>query len=285
MQIANIKSRLCLVSPDGAVDIADASDGRFGPDIADVYDQWDDLVAWVAGGVDETPKPYEPTDVGPPSPRPRQSFALAANYADHIAEAGMTAPEKPAIFTKFPSCITGPTDDIILPSNRADWEVELVVVIGRTAHHVSEADAWDHIAGFTIGQDISERRVQFQKPIIQLAMGKSFPTFGPIGPNLVTLDELDDPTDLAISCTINGEQVQSSRTSQFVFDIPTMIAYLSRHLTLLPGDVIFTGTPAGVGSTRDPRRYLVPGDEIISEIEGLGRMHQRCVDGSPTTAE
>lgn len=277
MRIANIAGRLHVLTPEGAVDVHHASGGRFAPDVAAAYDRWDELVEWAAGGVDAPPTAYAATEIGPPSPRPRQSFAVAANYADHIAEAGIAAPEKPAIFTKFPTCICGPTDDIILPSDRTDWEVELVVVIGRPAHRITEDRVWAHIAGFTIGQDISERRVQFQKPLPQLALAKSFPTFGPIGPAVVTLDELDDPQDLAITCTINGEQVQSSRTSQFVFDIPTLVAYLSRHVTLLPGDVLFTGTPAGVGSTRDPRRYLAPGDEVISEIEGLGRMQQRCV--------
>lgn len=280
MRIANVRDRLSLLTDDGAVDVAEASGGRFVADPAAVYDRWDELVAWAADGVEAPAAPYEPDDVGAPSPRPRQVFAVAANYADHIAEAGIPTPAKPAIFTKFPTCIVGPTDDVLLPSDRADWEVELVVVMGRVTHRIAEADAWDHVAGLTVGQDISERRVQFQKPLPQLALGKSFPTFGPTGPALVTPDELDDPDDLAITCTINGDEVQSSRTSQFVFDVPTLVGYLSQHLTMLPGDLLFTGTPAGVGSTRDPRRYLAPGDEIVSRIEGLGEMRQRCTDGT-----
>lgn len=277
MRIANVRDRLSLITAEGAVDVETTSNGEFDADIGHVFDRWDEFRDWVDAGVDGAARPYDPTDVRPPSPRPRQAFGVGANYADHIEEAGIEAPPNPAIFSKFPTCITGPTDHIVLPSDRGDWEVELVVVVGRRAEHVDVADALDHVAGYTIGQDISERRVQFQKPIMQLALGKSFPTFGPIGPELVTIDELDDPADLAITCTLNGEQVQSSRTSRLIFDVPTLVSYLSRHLVLLPGDVIFTGTPAGVGSTRSPRRYLQPGDELVSEIESLGRMHHVCV--------
>lgn len=277
MRIANVNDRLCLVTADGALDVHAASGGQFSADTADIYERWDEFRSWAESGVDATAGPYEKAAVGSPSPRPRQVFGIATNYQDHSAEAGIEPPKKPAIFTKFPTCITGPTNDIVLPSNRGDWEVELVVVMGRTADHVSLDRAWDHVAGVTVGQDISERRVQFQKPIIQLDLGKSFPSFGPMGPELVTIDEVPDPDDLAISCSVNGEEMQSSRTSQMIFDVPTLVSYISEHVTMLPGDVIFTGTPAGVGSTRDPRRYLAPGDEISSTIDGVGRMHNRCV--------
>lgn len=276
MRVASVRGRLSLLTPDGAVDVERASGGRFAADPAAAYDAWDDLRDWAGSADLGDVEHYELGDLGAPSPRPRQAFGIGANYADHIAEAGIPAPAKPTIFAKFPTCIAGPTEDILLPSERVDWEVELVVVIGRRAHQVSEDRALDHVAGFTVGQDISERRVQFQNPIIQLALGKSFPTFGPIGPALVTLDELPHPADLAITCHLNGEQVQASRTSHLIFDVPTLVSYLSRHLVLLPGDLIFTGTPAGVGSTRDPRVWLQPGDELISEIEGIGRMQQRC---------
>lgn len=280
MRIGNVRDRLSLMVETGAIDVEEASKERFPSDVAAVYDNWTEFRDWVSAGVQGEAKPYDPSDVGPPSPRPRQVFGVGANYADHVAEAGIEAPEKPAIFTKFPTCITGPTNDIELPSNRGDWEVELVVVLGARASHVSSDQAWDLVAGVTIGQDISERRVQFQKPIIQLALGKSFPTFGPIGPTLVTIDELEDPDDLAIACQLNGEEVQASRTSNMLFGVADLIAYLSDHVILLPGDLIFTGTPSGVGSTRNPRRYLCPGDEVVSRIEGLGQMHNRCVAGS-----
>jgi 2,4-didehydro-3-deoxy-L-rhamnonate hydrolase len=201
------------------------------------------------------------------------------NYADHAAEAATDRPEYPIVFTKFPTCITGPYDDVLLPSNRADWEVELVVVMGRRAHRVERDRAWEHVAGLTVGQDISERRVQFRKPGPHLALAKSFPTFGPTGPWLVTPDECANPDDLRLTCAINGETMQDSRTSQLIFDVPALIESISGMVPLLPGDLIFTGTPAGVGSTRDPRRYLAPGDVITSEIEGIGTIRNTCVEG------
>lgn len=277
MRIANVRGRLCVVTPDGAVDVHDASGGRFPPDPAAAYDRWDELREWAGAGIEGHVVTFGPADLGSPSPRPRQVFGIGANYADHIAEAGIEAPSKPAVFTKFPTCICGPATDIELPTDRADWEVELVVVIGRRADRVEVDDGWDHVAGLTVGQDISERRVQFQMPIMQLDLGKSFPTFGPMGPELVTIDEIDSPDDLPITCLLNGDEMQSSRTSNLIFDVPTLISYISRHVTMLPGDVLFTGTPAGVGSTRDPRRYLQPGDEIESHIGGIGSMHNRCI--------
>lgn len=278
MRIANVNNRLCMVTAGAAVDVHDASGGRFSPDPAAVYERWGELLEWAGAGVDAPAMPYDLGGVGAPSPRPRQVFGIGANYADHIAEAGIEAPKKPAVFTKFPSCLCGPTTDVVLPSDRADWEVELVAVIGRRAEHVAPEDAWSYVAGLTVGQDISERRVQFQKPIMQLDLAKSFPTFGPIGPQVVTIDELDDPNDLLITCHLNGEPMQSSRTSNLIFDVPTLVSYISRHVTMLPGDVLFTGTPAGVGSTREPKRYLRPGDVIDSHVEGVGSMHNLCVE-------
>jgi 2,4-diketo-3-deoxy-L-fuconate hydrolase len=277
MRIANLRDRLCIVTPDGAIDVNTASGGRFATDAGEIFDRWAELREWVDGGIDGPVTSYEPADLGSPSPRPRQVFGVGANYADHIEEAGIEAPKKPAIFTKFPTCLCGPATSVELSTDRADWEVELVVVLGYRAARVSVEDAWGHVAGITVGQDISERRVQFQKPIMQLDLAKSFPTFGPMGPDLVTIDEVDDPDDLPISCLINGELMQSSRTSKLIFDVPTLISYISHHVTMLPGDVLFTGTPSGVGSTREPKRYLVPGDEIESHIDGVGSMHNRCV--------
>ncbi len=220
------------------------------------------------------------TSLGPPVPCPRQVFALAVNYADHAAEAQQPAPENPYVFTKFPSCITGPFDPVVLPSNRTDWEAELVVVIGRKATNVSVEEAWQHVAGLTVGQDISERRVQFRKPIPHLSVAKSYPTFGPIGPWAVSPDELPDPDNLALSCRVNGEEVQSARTDQMVFSVPELVASISSMVRLLPGDLIFTGTPSGVGSTRNPRRYLASGDVIETEVEGVGTIRNRCIERS-----
>jgi len=279
MRIANIDGRTALVRGETYLDVGQASDGRFPADALALLEDWPAFLTWAVKADGEW-RALAGTVLGAPIPNPRQVFALAVNYRDHAAEAGAAAPEHPYVFTKFPSCIVGPHDDVLLPSNRADWEVELVVVVGRRAERVGRSDAWDHVAGLTIGQDISERRVQFRKPMPHLSVSKSYPTFGPTGPWLVTLDEVSAPDNLAIRCSINGEEMQSSRTSELIFSVPELIEAISASVTMLPGDLIFTGTPSGVGSTRDPRVYLSDGDVIMSEIEGLGEMRNVCVQAS-----
>ena len=280
MRIANVDGRTAILRDGTYLDVEGASAGAFASDAISLLEDWSAFTAWAKDGANGEWRPLEPNRLGAPVPAPRQVFALAVNYRDHAAEAGATAPEHPYVFTKFPSCIVGPTDDIRLPSNRADWEVELVVVIGRRCERIGRADAWAHVAGVTIGQDISERRIQFRKPIPHLSVSKSFPTFGPTGPWLVTPDELSDPDDLAIACRINGAEMQASRTSELIFSVPELIESISASVTLLPGDLVFTGTPSGVGSSRDPRVYLSVGDVITSAIEGLGEMNNRCVEAS-----
>ena len=281
MRFGTVDGRFALIGDETFEDVETASGGRFPADAVQALEQWDALRSWA----DDTKgarqwQPLDPTRLGPPVPTPRQVFALAVNYKDHAAEANSELPEAPIVFTKFPTCITGPFADVVLPSNRGDWEVELVVVIGREARRVSRADAWSHVAGVTVGQDISERRVQFRKPGPHLAMAKSFPTFGPTGPWLVTVDELADPDDLGLTCHINDESMQDGRSRDLIFSVPDLIESMSGMMPLLPGDLIFTGTPAGVGSTRDPRRYLAPGDVITSAIEGIGTMRNVCTEGS-----
>ena len=279
MRFANLAGRAVIVADDGAVDVHTASDGRFGPSVVDCYDQWDALVAWAATCT-AAPTPYDPAQLGAPSPSPRQSIGIGLNYAKHAAEGGIPVPEYPTTFTKFPTCIAGPNEPVELPSQNVDWEVELVVVIGRRAHKVGRADAWSHVAGLTVGQDISERKVQMRQPVPQFNLGKSFPGFGPTGPWLVTPDELANPDDLALGCTVNGETMQDSRTSDLIFSVPVLIEELSGIIPLLPGDVIFTGTPEGVGMARKPPRFLAPGDVIVSTIEGIGSITTRLVAGS-----
>nr|WP_232075895.1 fumarylacetoacetate hydrolase family protein [Phytohabitans suffuscus] len=189
-------------------------------------------------------------------------------------------PDYPMIFTKFVTSIAGPSGDIVLPSANVDWEVELVAVIGRAATGVRREDAWGHVAGLSVGQDISEREVQRRGQPAQFSLAKSYPGFGPVGPYLVTLDEAGDPGDLALRCTVNGEVMQDGNTSSMVFPIPELIAYLSAVCTLLPGDLIFTGTPPGVGMGRKPPRYLAPGDVMETTIEGLGTMRHRLISPS-----
>ena len=193
----------------------------------------------------------------------------------------MELPAFPATFTKFPASLSGPFADIEISFDMVDWEVELVLVIGVRADHVTEADAWGHVAGVTIGQDISDRALQFAAGA-QFSLGKSRRGYGPIGPWLVTPDEFADPDDLELGCSVNDEVVQQDRTSGLVFAVPRLIADLSSVLPLLPGDVIFTGTPAGVGMGRQPARFLAPGDTLTSWIEGVGTIRNRCV--APTVS-
>ncbi|HEY2553544.1 MAG TPA: fumarylacetoacetate hydrolase family protein [Streptosporangiaceae bacterium] len=287
MRIGNLAGRLVIVtaSGTGALDVERASSSKFGPDPQAVYDRWAEFSAWAASADLGAAEPYDADALGAPAPAPRQSFGIGLNYGDHIQESGFDAPVQPSVFSKFPSCLTGPRGEVGLrPGEHADWEVELVVVIGAAAHGASEASAWQHVAGLTVGQDISERITQLAGSPPQFSLGKSFPGFGPTGPWLVTPDELADPDDLELGCSLNGTQVQKSRTSHMIISVPQLISRLSAVLTLLPGDIIFTGTPAGVGMGRDPQRWLTPGDELASYVEGIGEMRHRFVAASAAQA-
>ena len=275
MKIANINDRAVLVLGDEVADIAAASGGRFGPDPMGVYEHWSDFVDFAATVTTGT-GPLVATDLRIPVPSPRQVFAIGLNYLSHAQESGMTVPEVPATFTKFPASLSGPFDDIDISGESIDWEVELVVVIGTRADRVDEADAWDHVAGLTIGQDISDRHLQFAAGA-QFSLGKSRRGYGPIGPWVVTPDELPNPDDLALGCSVDGETVQDARTNDLIFNVPRLIAELSDVLPLLPGDIIFTGTPAGVGISRQPARFLAKGQVLETWIEGIGTMRNRCV--------
>jgi 2-keto-4-pentenoate hydratase/2-oxohepta-3-ene-1,7-dioic acid hydratase in catechol pathway len=281
MRMANLSDRLVLITADGsrAVDVEQASAGRFVADPQAIYEQWDGFRSWAATADVSTATAFDLADLGPPAPAPRQLLAIGLNYREHAAESGFPVPDAPTVmFTKWVSCLSGPVSEVILPhGGHTDWEVELVVVIGRQAHAVDEADAWDHVAGLTVGQDISERITQSAGPSPQFSLGKSLPGFGPTGPWLVTPDEFDDPDDLELGCSINGEQMQKGRTRDLIFSVPAMISKLSQKLPLLPGDVLFTGTPAGVGLGRDPQRWLAPGDELVSYVTGIGELRQRFV--------
>lgn len=280
MHIANHDSRAVIVKGDSAVDIFTASEGTFGPDIQDLYPRWNEFVEWEkspAGQAASAMVDIDAAKLMAPSPRPAQVFAVALNYVDHVKEGGFDIPSVPAIFTKFQSSISGPFGDIALPEGNVDWEIELVAIIGAPAHRVDAQDAWTHVAGLTVGQDISERITQHRPPVPQFSLGKSFPGFSPMGPWLTTLDEFDDVNDIVLRSAIDGEVLQDSRTSQMIFDVPTIIEFLSRHLTLLPGDVIFTGTPAGVGKGRKPPRFLKPGEVLESSIAGIGEMQHTMV--------
>jgi 2-keto-4-pentenoate hydratase/2-oxohepta-3-ene-1,7-dioic acid hydratase in catechol pathway len=201
-------------------------------------------------------------------------FAVGLNYRSHAEEADMELPQTPLIFTKFPSCLAGPNDPVILGGSTDDYEAELVVVIGRGGRDITPGQAWDHVGGLTAGQDISDRRLQFAAKPPHFDLGKSRDTYGPIGPVVVSTDSFPTPGDLLITCEVNGERRQDDRTSNLVFDIPALISYLSGILTLSPGDLIFTGTPEGVGAAS--LRFLVDGDVISTTVEGIGTLTNRC---------
>ena len=286
MRTATLNSRLVLVFPDGAVDVEKASDGLFSADPQAVFDRWAEFRDWAQSAASTGHERIAVVEqqLGAPVPRPRQVFAVGLNYADHVAESGVDVPERPAVFTKYVTSLTGPYATVELPSALVDWEVELVAVIGREAHQVAASDAWQYVAGLTLGQDLSERGIQLSGPAPQFSLGKSFPGFSPTGPVLVTPDEFDNPDDLALGCAIDGETMQDSRTSQMIFSVSQQIAWMSSICTLLPGDLIFTGTPAGVGGARNPRRFLAPGEELRSWIDGIGELRNPLVAG-PTYPE
>ncbi|TVR24360.1 MAG: FAA hydrolase family protein [Ilumatobacter sp.] len=290
-RLANLEGRAALVAadPDGVdrwYDLERVSDGRLPADPMAAIRQADELHV-VTRGLD-TASPDGRFDqalaagsVGPPVPRPTNCFAVGLNYRTHAEEAGLDVPDTPLVFTKFPGCLAGPRDEVQLCADRVDYEVELVVVIGSGGRSIPAGRAWEHLIGLTVGQDVSDRTLQFAATPPHFDLGKSRDTYGPIGPVLVSTDSFRDPDDLALTCDINGERRQDDRTSNLVFGVPALVEYLSGILTLLPGDLIFTGTPAGVGVGRGVGRGqpLVAGDEIVSAVEGIGTLVNRCVSG------
>ena len=276
MRIANVDGRVKLLVAGGAVDVEAASSGRFTADPQAAYERFDEVRDWAAT-VSEPSEKFSPETTGPPSPAPRQVFAIGLNYLDHAAESGFEAPTHPVVFPKYVSSFSGPVSEVVLPDGSVDWEVEVVAVIGRTARNVPVKHGWEYVAGLTAGQDISERALQRSGPAPQFGLAKSFPGFSPMGPSLVTPDELEDPDDLALGCEVNEETMQQGRSSDMIFAIPELVSYLSGIVTLYPGDVIYTGTPPGVGMGRTPPVYLREGDHLHSWIEGLGDLRQHFV--------
>jgi 2-keto-4-pentenoate hydratase/2-oxohepta-3-ene-1,7-dioic acid hydratase in catechol pathway len=280
VRIANLAGRATLLGLDGTgLDVEKASDGAFPADPQALYGHWDRLREWAVGQENRAEIAIDPAELGPPVPAPSQVFAIGLNYADHVAESRLGRPDTPAVFTKFPTSITGPNSTVALPCATVDWEVELVVAIGRRAFEVGESKAWDHVAGLMVGQDLSERVLQLAGPAPQFSLGKSYPGFAPIGPWLVTPDALAAPDDLELGCRIGEEVLQLGRTGDLIFGVPELIARLSAVCPLLPGDLIFTGTPAGVGQARTPQRFLAPGEVLTSHIEGIGELRNELIAG------
>jgi 2-keto-4-pentenoate hydratase/2-oxohepta-3-ene-1,7-dioic acid hydratase in catechol pathway len=235
-------------------------------------DAMDRVLRWIASPpLSETLDPLT-TRLAAPIPKPPKIVCIGLNYRDHAEETKMAIPSVPTVFAKFPTAVIGHRHPIVLPKNstRPDYEAELAVVIGKGGRHIPEERWQDHVFGYTILNDVSAR--DFQMATSQWMIGKTFDTFAPIGPAIVTADEIEDPHQLAISLTLSGEVMQDSNTSNLIFKIPRLIAYLSSVFTLEPGDIIATGTPAGVGFARHPPRYLKPGDEVTVRIAGVGEL-------------
>jgi 2-keto-4-pentenoate hydratase/2-oxohepta-3-ene-1,7-dioic acid hydratase in catechol pathway len=236
------------------------------------------LKKWLESNQDTCPVVADHIRLGPPLSRPSKIVCVGLNYAKHAAESGMDVPQEPVLFFKASSAIVGPFDDIVIPkgSTKTDWEVELAVVIGKKASYVNEKDAMNHVAGYVLHNDVSERAFQLEQSG-QWVKGKSCDTFAPIGPYIATPDEIGDPNNLNLWLKLNGEEMQNSSTSDFIFNIQQVVSYISQYMTLLPGDIISTGTPFGVGLGLTPPRYLKDGDVVELGIEGLGTSRQTCI--------
>ena len=275
-RLANVGGRGALVDGDHYYDLEELADGALSPDPMAALTT-PDLLAELASGLSghQPTGPLTEAILGPPVPRPRNSYGVGLNYRSHAEEASMEIPDVPLVFTKFPSCITGPFDEVRLRSDRCDYEGELVVVVGPGGADIDPADAWDHVVGLTVGQDVSDRHAQFMTQPPQFNLGKSFDTFGPIGPVVVSPDCSDDPDDLALTTHVNGEARQDDRTSNMVFPVADLVAFLSRITTLATGDIIFTGTPDGIGAAQG--LFLADGDVITTTIDGIGTMTNACV--------
>lgn len=236
------------------------------------------LKHWLEKNLDNCPIIDKNIRLGPPLVRPSKIVCVGLNYAMHAEESGMDIPEEPILFFKASSAIVGPYDSIVIPkgSKKTDWEVELAVIIGKKASYVSEIDAMDHVFGYVLHNDVSERAYQLEHSG-QWVKGKSCDSFAPVGPFIATSDEIKDPNNLDLWLKLNGEVMQKSNTSDFIFNIQYVVSYISQFMTLLPGDIISTGTPFGVGMGLTPPRYLRESDVVELGIEGLGTSKQRCV--------
>ena len=241
------------------------------------------LAQWLKINKSQCPSIDKKIRLGPPIDRPSKIVCVGLNYAKHAKESGMEVPTEPVLFFKASSAIVGPYDDVILPkkSEKSDWEVELAIIIGDKASYVKESEAMDHVAGYVIHNDISEREYQLERSG-QWVKGKSCDTFAPMGPFMVTTDEIDDPHNLRLWLKLNGETMQDSNTSDLIFGIPKLVSYISTYMTLLPGDVISTGTPFGVGLGLDPQKYLKDGDVMELGIDGIGISKQYVRDFNKT---
>jgi 2-keto-4-pentenoate hydratase/2-oxohepta-3-ene-1,7-dioic acid hydratase in catechol pathway len=283
MRIANLAGRATIVTDDGLIDLATSSDGAFSSSIDKCLTHLDTIRTWFDHAAPAATDPTTPRELlgdprlGPAVTRPQQVFAVGLNYRHHAEEMHLALPTVPMIFTKFVSSLCGPNDVVPIPSETTDFEAELVVVIATTTRDVTVADALSVVAGYCVGQDYSERTLQMQGTPAQFSIGKSFRNFTPIGPWLTTADEIADPNQLGIRCSVNETEYQNSSTADMVFSVAEIVSYLSGVVELRPGDIIFTGSPHGVGQGRTPPVFLRPGDRVVTSIDHLGRIENLAV--------
>jgi 2-keto-4-pentenoate hydratase/2-oxohepta-3-ene-1,7-dioic acid hydratase in catechol pathway len=276
MRIANLDNRATIVTEAGLIDVQRASAGLFSASTDVLVGQLDELRSWLEA---TRPAVSDPTvasqllkdpRLGPVVTCPSQIFAIGLNYRTHALEMKLTPPSKPMVFTKFASSLGGANSSFPIPSERVDWESELVVVIGKRGRSVSRESAFDYVAGYCVGNDLSCRDLQMEGPSAQFSLGKSYQNFAPIGPWLTTIDEVATPDALEITCEVNGVLYQDSNTSDMNFGVGELVSYISSVCELRPGDIIFTGSPHGVGQGQRPPIFLGVGDTVLTTIEGLG---------------
>ena len=273
-----VDGRSVLVYPDGTrvSDLEKSSHGAFSSDPLHAFSKWAQVRSFAANYTDKG-FPIDPEQFDAPSPHARQIFGIGLNYRAHALETGAPLPETPLTFTKFSSSINRPFGEIPVSVPTCDWEVELAVVVGSGGRDIRVEDGWRSLAGVCVGQDISDRLLQRATQPPQFNLGKSRRGYTPFGPWLVDCETVTKRDSLVLSCAVNGVQKQHSSTDDLIFNVPTLVSYLSSIVELLPGDVIYTGTPSGVGGARKPPEFLKPGDVIVSSLEGLATITNRCV--------
>ena len=281
LRLANLKGRAQFIVGDiaspRAIDVAVASKNSLSADPMLCFAHWDSLKKLAATLDTSAGTPVAIADLSCPVPQPRQMFAVGLNYRQHAAEMGSPLPPLPLVFAKFQSSLNSPTGNIEILSDTVDYESELVIIIGKGGRHIDEAVAWNHVAGLCAGQDVSDRGLQYMGSPPQFSLGKSRVGYSPIGPWVTDMSNNDKRDDLQLGCTVNGEQRQNTRTSDMIFGIAHIVSYMSTIVELFPGDVIYTGSPFGVGHGRKPQLYLKPGDVVETTLEGVGTITNRCI--------
>lgn len=282
MRMANVDGRAALLLDGRVLDVGEASGGQLPSDPMVLYDLANQPALQELQAIADrnTLPELDPARLGPPVPRPSKIIGVGLNYRSHAEESGAPVPDEPVLFAKFPSCLVGPADPVVVPAvcDQVDYEAEIVVVMGRTDTGLAPGNAWEAILGITAGQDVSDRAEQF-RGLRQFTLAKSYDTFGPTGPVVVTPDELADRDDIGIVCRVDGAEVQRSTSADLIFSIEQLVSWISRFVTFEAGDLIFTGTPAGVGQSRTPPLFLRPGMVVETEIPGLGTMRNEVIAG------